>query len=500
MGMTAQRTLTVRGIADLLRRAGSDTLVRSSVFMMATTVVTAGLGYVFWAFAAHAFTKQEVGIGSAVISLCSTVALLTYLGSSAMLIERLPANEHSSAWTAVLMRICLATAGVTVTVMVAIVPVLRVFGQYRPFFGTVLSALLAVAGAAAWTVVNLFGATFIAARRAGGLLSMQTLISAVKILLIFPFAVAGMDTAGLVGAWAASAMVGVCIGAIWLIPQMELGQRLGHDPRRRTDGALERRPRLRGRSRQRPQHRRPSAPPSKASIRRMLGQHLTSVGGALTPLLLPVLVVLRLGATSNAYFYITWMVGGVFFMVSPSVASALFAEAVREGSDLRSVTMRAMRVISVLLAPAMAALIIGGRLVLGLFGASYATAGYGLLILLAASALPDAVSNIAVAVFRVTDHLGYSTMLNLGILTATLAAAWVLMPSLGIAGAGVAWLGVQVIGAFVSLPAYVWIIRLPAPSRIGRQLHGVPGSDRTAASPTVHSDAVPGWPRSSEVA
>ena len=183
MGMTAQRTLTVRGIADLLRRAGSDTLVRSSVFMMATTVVTAGLGYVFWAFAAHAFTKQEVGIGSAVISLCSTVALLTYLGSSAMLIERLPANEHSSAWTAVLMRICLATAGVTVTVMVAIVPVLRVFGQYRPFFGTVLSALLAVAGAAAWTVVNLFGATFIAARRAGGLLSMQTLISAVKILL-----------------------------------------------------------------------------------------------------------------------------------------------------------------------------------------------------------------------------------------------------------------------------------------------------------------------------
>lgn len=187
-------------------------------------------------------------------------------------------------------------------------------------------------------------------------------------------------------------------------------------------------------------------------------------------------------------------------MVSPSVASALFAEAVREGSDLRSVTMRAMRVISVLLAPAMAALIIGGRLVLGLFGASYATAGYGLLILLAASALPDAVSNIAVAVFRVTDHLGYSTMLNLGILTATLAAAWVLMPSLGIAGAGVAWLGVQVIGAFVSLPAYVWIIRLPAPSRIGRQLHGVPGSDRTAASPTVHSDAVPGWPRSSEVA
>ena len=300
--MTAQRTLTVRGIAALLRQTGSDSLVCNSVLMMATTVVTAGLGYVFWAFAAHAFTKQEVGIGSAVISLCSTVALLTYLGSSAILIERLPAKEHSSAWTVVLVRICLATAGVTVAVMVAIVPVLRVFSQYRPFFGNVSSALLVVAGAAAWTVVNLFGSAFISARRAGRLLSIQTLISALKVLLILSYAAVGMDAAGLVGAWAASAMIGACIGAIWLIPQMGLGRRIGHDPRRRTDGALEGRPRLRGRSRRRPQHRLPSAPPSKASVRRMLAQHLTSVGGALTPLLLPVLVILRLGATSNAVF------------------------------------------------------------------------------------------------------------------------------------------------------------------------------------------------------
>jgi O-antigen/teichoic acid export membrane protein len=498
--MTSQHALAVRRIPDLLSLARTDSLVRSSILMMATTVVTAGLGYIFWAFAAHAFTKQEVGIGSAVISLCSTVALLTYLGSSAMLIERLPASEYSSAWTAALMRICVATAGVTVAAMVAIVPMLRIFSQYRPFFGITLSALLAVAGAAAWTVVNLFGSTFIAARRAGRLLSIQTLISVIKVLLIFPYAAVGKDASGLVGAWAASAMVGVCIGAIWLIPQMGLGRRLGHDPRRRTEGGLDGRLRLRGRSRRRPQHRRPSAPPSRASIRRMLGQHLTSVGGALTPLLLPVLVVLRLGATSNAYFYITWMVGGVFFMVSPSVASALFAEGVREGSDLRGVTTRAMKVIAVLLVPAMAVMIIGGRLVLGFFGASYATAGYGLLILLAASALPDAVSNIAVAVCRVTNRLGYSTMLNLGILAATLATAWVLMPSLGIAGAGVAWLAVQVIGALASLPAYVWIIRRPARNGISRRLQAVPEADGTGTLRAVRSNAVTGWPRSSEVA
>ena len=90
----AQLSAPIRWLPGYLHRARSDSLVRNSLYLMASTVVTAGLGYVFWAIAAHAFTSQEVGIGSAVISLCSTVALLTYLGSSAMLIERLPASEY----------------------------------------------------------------------------------------------------------------------------------------------------------------------------------------------------------------------------------------------------------------------------------------------------------------------------------------------------------------------------------------------------------------------
>jgi len=467
--MTAQHAIPVRWVPGLLRRAKSDSLARNSIVLMATTVVTSGLGYLFWVIAAHGFTRQDVGLGSAVISLCSTVALLTYLGSSAMLIELLPGSERTSNWTAVLLRVCLATAAVTVVVTAAAVPVLLISSKYRLFFNAAPPVLVAVAGAGAWTLVNLFGSVFIAARRAARLLSIQTMISVTKLLLVLPLAAVGAGAAGLVGAWVASAVVGVGVGAVWLIPQMGLGRRPGPRPRRRPGVTLGARPGPRSRA----CHRRASAP-TAASVRRMLGQHLTSVGGAVTPLLLPVLVVLRLGATLNAYFYITWMVGGIFFTVSPSVASALFAESVRAGSELRSVVAKALRVIVVLLIPAMLVMIVGGRLVLGLFGASYAAAGYGLLILLVVSALPDAVSNVAVVILRVTDQLGYSTVLNLGILVVTMAGAWVLMPSLGIAGAGVAWLGAQVLGAVASLPVYAQIVRLPAPG--GLRIHADPNS------------------------
>jgi O-antigen/teichoic acid export membrane protein len=449
----AQLSVRARWIPGYLHRARSDSLVRNSLYLMASTVVTAGLGYVFWAVAAHAFTRQEVGISSAVISLCSTVALLTYLGSSALLIERLPAAEHSPEWTAILVRVCSVTAGVTAAATAVVVPLLLASQDYRLFFSSAPPVLLAVAGAVAWTLVNLLGAAFIAARRAGRLLSIQTLISAAKVLFVLPLAAAGAGAMGLVGAWVASAVLGLGIGAGWLVPRMRLGRRPGRRPPRRAGAAAG----TRAHPDRPPRHRRALALPSAGSVRHLLGQHLTSVGGAVTPLLLPVLVVLRLGVTQNAYFYITWMLGAAFFMVSPSVAQAVFAEGVRAHSDLRSVVAKALRVVTVLLAPPMVIMIVGGRFILGLFGAAYAAAGYGLLVLLAISAVPDAVSNVAVVVCRVTQRLGYSTALNLGILVMTLVGAWVLMPPLGIAGVGVAWLGAQTVGAIASLPAYARI-------------------------------------------
>jgi O-antigen/teichoic acid export membrane protein len=441
-----------RGYLDLAR---SDSLTRNSLYMMASTVVTAGLGYVFWVVTAHVFTSAQVGIGSAVISLCSTVALLTYLGSWATLIERLHAYERSRKWTAVVVRMCVITAALTAVAAAAAVPLLAHAKGYGSFFSAAPMVAMAVVGSAAWTLVNLFSAAFIAARRAGGLLSIQTLVSVVKVLLVVPIAVAGHSAGEIVGAWVGSALLGVAIGAVWLLPRLGLGHRPLGTTSHRSQSAGDQpsgAPRRPARHRQRLR-------PDASSVGRLLGQHLTSVGGAATPLILPIVVVLRLGVTPNAYFYITWMIGGVFFMVSPSVSAALFAETVRADSDLRSVVRRAFRIISCLLIPAMAVMIAGGRIILEIFGPRYASAGYGLLILLAISALPDAVSNIAVAVFRVTKRLNYSASLNLGIMITTVAAAWFLMPPLGILGAGVAWLSAQTLGAIASIPAYAHLDR-----------------------------------------
>jgi O-antigen/teichoic acid export membrane protein len=444
-----------RGYIDVAR---SDSLVRNSLYMMTTTVVTAGLGYVFWIVAARIFSSAQIGIASAVISLCTTLALLTYLGSFSMLVKCLHAYERSRLWTSIVVRVCVLTSALTAIVAAIAVPFFADSKSYGSFFHSTWAILLAVAGAATWTLVNLFSAVFIAARRAGSVLSTQALVSVAKVLLVVPVAALGLGAVGIVGAWGISGLIGVVIGSLWFVPRLGLGGAKQFEPSHRAVGLTDQgKTRFGGSywlSYWKARHRR-SLRLNASTFGQLIGQHLTGVGGAVTPLILPVLVALRLGVVSNAYFYVTWMIGGIFFTVSPSVSSALFAETVRVTSDLRGVVLKAFRVTSLILIPLMVVVIAGGRLILAVFGRQYAAAGYGLLVILALSAMPDAVSNIAVAVFRAKNRLRYAVMINIGILIATVVGAWFLMPLLGIVGAGVAWLLAQVLAAIASIPAYI---------------------------------------------
>jgi O-antigen/teichoic acid export membrane protein len=440
--MTQVQNWSLLRARDYVQGVRGDSLVRNSLYLMSSTVVTAVLGYVFWIVAAHVFSSAQVGVASAVISLCSTVALLTYLGPAAMLIERLHAYERSPAWTSFLVRSCAATAAVTVAVALVAIVLFAHSRGYGSFFSTADASLIAVAGAAGWTVVNMYCFAFVSARRADGMFAVQGLVSLVKVLLVIPLCAAGIGARGIVTAWSASAVIGVALGALWLLPRLGLGGLPaifgGHGRHARNRGV------------QRPEPRRAE----RVWVWHLVGQHLTSVGGAMTPLLLPILVVLRLGARLNAYFYITWMVGSIFFMVSPAISQALFAESVRAGTSLRGAVAKAFRVVSYLLLPSMLLMIVGGRLVLGFFGHAYVSSGYGLLVLLAVSAIPDAVSNIAVAACRATGRLAYSAAVNLGLLLVTATASWCLMPRLGLLGIGFGWLGAQLLGALASLPAF----------------------------------------------
>ena len=69
-------------------------LYRNSLFLMANTVVSSGLGFFFWMIVANFYTEKEVGWGSATISAMMLLSTLAVPGFGAAVIRFLPKAER----------------------------------------------------------------------------------------------------------------------------------------------------------------------------------------------------------------------------------------------------------------------------------------------------------------------------------------------------------------------------------------------------------------------
>lgn len=421
-----------------------NSLLRNSLYLMSATVVTSLLGYVYWAAAARLYPAHDLGLASAIISAVTLASLISNLGLSSTLISWLPRRLSGHEWSLTLNAALAATAA-TGLILGLVLTVLLPFlsRQFEPLRTNWMIELAVVSFVPLWTVSQIFDYAFIAERSAGKMLLRNTFFSVVKIpLLIVPVIFVGASALGIVSSWVLATAISLGVAA-WAL--LRLGRRYV--------------PTIKG-----------VRGEVGAMLTTMTGNYLTTLGGALPMFLLPTLVTIRLSATENAYFYTTWIMGGLFFMVSNAVGSSLFAEGSHAEEHLRRNVLRSIRIIGAMLAPAVLIYLLGGNLILSLFGPAYPRHGLGLLLVLTASAIPDAITNLYVATQRVRRRLRYSTVLNLLMATVTLVLAWFLLPVFGIIGAGLAWLIGETVGsAFVGIHlAYSGIrsSRLDAPPTV----------------------------------
>jgi hypothetical protein len=75
---------------ELEHRTKLRFLLRSAAALASTSVVTAGLGFVYWAFAARVFPATNVGEASTAIAAMNLIAPLALLGLGTLLIAELP--------------------------------------------------------------------------------------------------------------------------------------------------------------------------------------------------------------------------------------------------------------------------------------------------------------------------------------------------------------------------------------------------------------------------
>jgi O-antigen/teichoic acid export membrane protein len=388
-------------------------LLANSAALLATSQLTAVLGYLFWIACAHGFSASTIGLASTVISAMTLVAILAATGLEPFLTRVLPGatSEERSGLCSTALILTAVLSGVGGVIGALLLP-----ARVHAAVGTGWLICLLSAGAVGTALLLVVNAALLGVRRAE-----LSLLGNVVGSLARPVAVTVLLGLGIVassdGATAAHTILAVWVASLMISfgLSLRLLVRATHGFRFLCGWIWVTRLR-----------------------REVAWDHVAMLAGRLPALALPILASALFPLAQVGYASVALMVSSAFFAVSSAVSYSLLANCADRPERIRTQTLRAVRLIGALLVAPVAVTCLLAPKVLGLFGADYAKYST-LLVLLLVATLPDAVINVAVAILRVQRRLVAVAAVSVTGATVTVGGAlllWLLVPHLGITGAG----------------------------------------------------------------
>ncbi|KOU10274.1 lipopolysaccharide biosynthesis protein [Streptomyces sp. MMS21 TC-5] len=385
----------------------ADQMFRSSFFLLASTLTTAGLSFLFWVVVARFYPPEQVGLATSLISATSLLSYLSMFGLNSTLI-RFPAegraarNGQITQSTALVLLVSCVAAGIYLLGL--------------PWYGHKLLFVRDHAHLAALFVVScacaslnlLVKSVFISARMAQyNVLSDGILQGLAK--LAAPVALVGFGAAGILG----SAGIGYAVAAAAAL--LLLRRRLGFRFDFRTRGT-----RLR------------------EQLRFSVASYVSSLINLAPVLVTPLIVLQKLGAAEAGYYFVAFQIAALLNSVSTAVGEAVFAEVSSDPSRFGELLRRSAKMIAVVQVPAVAVVAAGSGLLLLVFGGGYTEAASGLLTVLAVAALAVALNTWACFGLKLAQRMKQLITANAVLACTTIGLALWWAPH-GLVRVGCAW-------------------------------------------------------------
>ena len=370
-----------RGLArGKASKSSGRRVVTIALTLFSTTVVTAGLGFAFWALAAHTTTTEVVGRASAVISAMQLIGTFGTLGFHMLLTAELPRRDGADVKSLVVTSLGIA-GGSAFAIAAGYAVVNHIVTKTSEWiYATPSGTALFGVGTALTTVTVVLDGALVGVQQAARQTSRNLVFSLVK-LIALPVAAfsIGLSTHVVFSVWLLGNLVSLVI--------LGLRTKAPHE-------WLKTVPSIRG-----------FFPLWRAGA----GYHWINVGTHAPVLVMPIMVAAQLGAHANAGFYAALLLVSVVWIIPGHLATAMLTldrgNAVHFGRGL-STALRLSGVVSVVAvagAPALA------DPVLAIFGPGYEQARY-CLIALATCTFAIAIKMIYIPVRRAQGALGKAAL------------------------------------------------------------------------------------------
>ncbi|GHC41387.1 lipopolysaccharide biosynthesis protein [Streptomyces cinnamoneus] len=391
------------------RGVGSP-LFRNAFALMLNTGISAVLGVGFWLVAARYYTEESVGQGSAAIAAMKLLAGLTAVTLTGALARFIPVAGRT---TGALVLRTYAGSSVLVAVAAAVfLATLDLWGPSYRFLHGWLPGLGFVAAVVAWSLLTLQDGVLTGLRSAFWVPVGNTVFSAVKLALLVGLAVT-LPVSGVFVSWVVSIAVSV-VPLGWLV-----FRRLVPAHVRATGDSA-----------------RPASP--REMGRFLAGDYTGSLFSLAVVYLVPVIVAAQVSPADNAYFYITSTIAGTVNLLAINMGASLTVEGSHDPARLAENCRAALRRMARIMVPVCVLLFLLAPYVLRVFGRGYAEAATPLLRWFAVGAALRVVMEVYFAVLRAQSRTAGLAYLQGLLCLLVLGLTVVLLPRMGLTGAGVA--------------------------------------------------------------
>lgn len=417
---------------------GGSQLFRNAYALMLNTGISAVLGLGYWLVAARYYSDSAVGQGSAAIAAMKLLAGLTAVTLTGALARFIPVAGRATG------RLIFRTyAGSSVIVALAagvFLLTLNMWGPSYRFLHGPLSGVGFVLAVVAWSVLTLQDGVLTGLRSALWVPVGNTVFSATKLVLLIGLA-AAIPMSGVFVSWvAAIALSVVPLGLL-------VFRRLVPRHVKATED-------------------RANAPTLKEVGRFLAGDYTGSLFSLAVVYLVPVIVASQVSSADNAYFYITTTIGGTVNLLAINMGASLTVEGSHDPARLASNTRAALKRMARIMLPVCGLLFVGAPFILHVFGDGYAHAATPLLRWFAVGALLRVVMETYFAVLRAQSRTSGLAYLQGLLCVLVLGLTVILLPRMGLTGAGVAEISSLAVIVSIAAPKLFKIVRTAPPAEL----------------------------------
>lgn len=395
-------------------------IYNNALYLILNSVITSLLGFVFWNILARFFPPDQIGIGSALVAASGLVANLGNLGLGIALVRFIP-EDGGNAVRLINSSFTLNMIAVTTGSLIYIIglkhwsPSLVFIGKYTG--SIVIFVILTVAIGLSVLVDQ----PLIAGHASRLMFFKNVLVSVLKLplpILVFSH----LGGFGIFVATGLASIVGILLAMYLFIPSLYNG----YKPVPNIEFKI-----------------------LIPILTYAIYSYFASLFNSSIGLLLPLIVLNRLGPEQSAYFYIAWMINSVVGVIAFGMSTSLLAEGAKDCRAISWHFRRLLYITMLLLLPAVIGIIILAPWFLHFFGYGYASHGTPLIRWLALSNFPVAIGLFYMTVNQIKKNLKLIVIQTFSTSFLTLGLGYWLLGIFGLTGIGIAYGMAQLIVALV---------------------------------------------------